>query len=60
MLQIKVKIYLKKHLRPSYMLVFDATEKVEKFVDSLNYDVDYFRIGDEVIERKTIRKVVIE
>lgn len=56
---IKVNIILKKHIKPSYQLIFSNEEKVEEFIASINNDVDYVRIGDEVIERKTIKKAVI-
>lgn len=56
----KAKIYLKHHLKASYQLIFGSEEKVEQFVTSLNNDVDFIRIGDDVIIRKTIKKVVIE
>ena len=58
-MQIKVRVYLKRHLRPSYELIFESETTCDAFITSLNADVDYIRIADEVIERKTIRKVVI-
>ena len=58
--QIKVHVYLKRHLRPSYELTFESETTCESFITSLNADVDYIRIADEVIERRTIRKVTIK
>lgn len=55
-----VNVYLKRHLRASYQLVFSSHDKVEQFIDSINNDVDYIRIADDVIERRRIRKVVIK
>lgn len=54
-----VKVYLKHHILPSYQLTFHSEESTDKFVDYVNNDVDYVRIGEEVIERRKIRKLVI-
>ena len=56
---IYVKVYLKKHLRASYELSFTSDDNVEKFIDYINNDVDFVKIGLEVIKRKSIRKLVI-
>ena len=57
---IIVNVVLKRHIRPSYQLVFSSEEKVEQFVDSINNDVDYIIVADEVIERRRIKKLVIK
>lgn len=57
---INVYVYVKGHRKPDYQLVFSNEEKVTQFIDYINSDVDFVRLGDEVIRRKVIDKVVID
>lgn len=58
--QITVKVYLKWHIFASYSLTFESEDRSEQFIDSINNDVDYVQIGNDVIERRKIRKMVFK
>jgi hypothetical protein len=58
--QITIKVYMKHHIFPSYAITFEKEESANQFIDSINNDIDYVRIGDDVVERKKIKKMVFK
>lgn len=63
MTQIDVKVYIRqgiclfKHVRT---LVFSNEKQADDFITSLNADVDFVDIGNEMIRRSLITKVTKE
>ena len=58
--KIIAKIYLRHHVFASYELIFESETTLESFINTLNVDVDFIRVADDMILRKTIRKVKVE
>ena len=58
--QITVKVFMKRHIKASYMLVFSKEEQLEDLKTTLNDDVDFITIGNDVVRRLDIKRLEVK